>query len=656
MGDDDDWETDADFENNLTEEQQRAYGNAETMAKYQSVMDKAAGSVAPGSYESRVAAPTAAPPRGGSTSYLDVSDAPAPPPPPVVPAAARRPSYEVAPPQQFEVVPPPQRQASTPKKIQLPAMCSGGSTDAALSESSTPSAPSAALKKMGSSGGAVMQRHRCASMSGDQQMKQLFASFDTNRDGVISVDDELPKAMERLGMEPSEKMLSAIVAEVDTDGDGQISYGEFVSVVERMKTAGGNHGAKVFGAVVDSAGKQLMQDKHENIVHSFAEDECAAFVDFINAKLGNERDVQYLLPMTQLTQLFSKIADGVLLCKLINVAAPETIDERVINNAPPNKFLITENLNLALNAAKSLGVKVVNIGSSDLIEGRPHLVLGLIWQIVKMALLSKINLKENPNLIRLLEEGETLENIRKMSPEKLLMRWFNYHLAEAGVSKRVTNFGNDLADSELYLHLMSRIDPERKATATVLTRVADKTERAKLVVQHGKRMGAEFNISPQDITSGNDKLNLGFVAALFNAVPDAGLLPPEAEEAALLEDVPEENEGDSREERAFRMWINSLGLDTQVNNLIEECYDGLLILETMDKINPGVVDWKKVDKKPKNVHNRIINCNYAVELGKERRPKSKEIDAFAFSLVGIDGKDIVDKKTKLILAIVWQVR
>ena len=50
----------------------------------------------------------------------------------------------------------------------------------------------------------------------------------------------------------------------------------------------------------------------------------------------------------------------------------------------------------------------------------------------------------------------------------------------------------------------------------MLTRVSDKTERAKLVVQHSKRMSAEFNISPQDITSGNDKLNLGFVAALFN--------------------------------------------------------------------------------------------------------------------------------------------
>merc|ERR1719440_304702 len=112
--------------------------------------------------------------------------------------------------------------------------------------------------------------------------------------------------------------------------------------------------------------------------------------------------------MSEVTELFSACADGVLLCRLINVAAPETVDERVINLAPPNRFLVTENLNLALNAAKSLGVTVVNIGSSDIAEGRPHLVLGLVWQLVKMALLSKINLKENPNLIRLLQEGETL--------------------------------------------------------------------------------------------------------------------------------------------------------------------------------------------------------------------------------------------------------
>ncbi len=46
-----------------------------------------------------------------------------------------------------------------------------------------------------------------------------------------------------------------------------------------------------------------------------------------------------------------------------NVNSSQAIDERVINLNPRNKFHITENLNLAINAAKAIGLKVVTIGS-----------------------------------------------------------------------------------------------------------------------------------------------------------------------------------------------------------------------------------------------------------------------------------------------------
>jgi len=128
---------------------------------------------------------------------------------------------------------------------------------------------------------------------------------------------------------------------------------------------------------------------------------------------------------------------------------------------------------------------------------------------------------------------------------------------------------------------------------------------------------------------------------------DSSFMSDAARGASKLLESLAEDESDSREERAFRMWMNSLGLGSHVTNLTAEAMDGLLILETMDKIQPGVVDWKRVDKKPKNVHVKTINCNYAVELGKSA--------AFKFSLVGIDGTDIVKGNTKLILAIVWQM-
>jgi len=94
-----------------------------------------------------------------------------------------------------------------------------------------------------------------------------------------------------------------------------------------------------------------------------------------------------------------------------------------------------ENNNLVINSAKGFAT-VVNIGSSDLIEGREHLILGLIWQIIRRGLLSKIDIKLHPELYRLLEEDETLEQFLRLPPEQILLRWFNYHLKAANWHRR----------------------------------------------------------------------------------------------------------------------------------------------------------------------------------------------------------------------------
>ena len=49
-----------------------------------------------------------------------------------------------------------------------------------------------------------------------------------------------------------------------------------------------------------------------------------------------------------------------------------------------------ENLNLAINSAKSIGCNVVNIGAQDLLDGRHHLVLGLLWQVFTIILMPNL--------------------------------------------------------------------------------------------------------------------------------------------------------------------------------------------------------------------------------------------------------------------------
>ena len=66
----------------------------------------------------------------------------------------------------------------------------------------------------------------------------------------------------------------------------------------------------------------------------------------------------------------------------------------------------------------------------------------------------------------------------------------------------------------------------------------------------------------------------------------------------------------------------------------------------MDHVSPGSVEWGRVNKSATMVFKRIENLNYAVDLA---------IKHFKFSLVGVQGKDIVDGNRKLTLALIWQV-
>lgn len=157
--------------------------------------------------------------------------------------------------------------------------------------------------------------------------------------------------------------------------------------------------------------------------------------------IENDPDLagRYPIP-TDTMQIFDEVKDGLILCKLINDSVPDTIDTRVLNKPtarkPLNAFQITENNNIVITSAKGIGCSVVNIGAADISEGREHLILGLIWQIIRRGLLAQVDIKIHPELYRLCEEGETIEDLLRLTPDQILLRWFNYHLKQAGWKRR----------------------------------------------------------------------------------------------------------------------------------------------------------------------------------------------------------------------------
>jgi plastin-3 len=73
---------------------------------------------------------------------------------------------------------------------------------------------------------------------------------------------------------------------------------------------------------------------------------------------------------------------------VINHSCPDTIDERAINKKNLTLYTKHENLTLALYSAQSIGCNIVNIDAHDLAKGKPHLVLGLLWQIIRVRFLT----------------------------------------------------------------------------------------------------------------------------------------------------------------------------------------------------------------------------------------------------------------------------
>jgi plastin-1 len=346
--------------------------------------------------------------------------------------------------------------------------------------------------------------------------------------------------------------------------------------------------------------------------------------------------------------MFDKCKDGLVLAKLINDSVPDTIDERVLNKPGRkikelNAFHMTENNNIVINSAKGIGCSVVNIGSGDIIEVREHLILGLIWQIIRRGLLGKIDIKLHPELYRLLEDDETLDQFLRLPPEQILLRWFNYHLKNAKWDKKVTNFSTDVKNGENYAVLLNQLAPNLCSRAPLETR--DLLERAEQVLANAEKLNCRKFLTPSSLVAGNPKLNLAFVANLFNTIP--GLDPITEEDKLEVEDFDAEGE---REARVFTLWLNSLDVQPPVNSLFDDLRDGTVLLQAYDKVIPGSVNWRHVNKPPSSGgemmrFKAVENTNYAIELGKH----------IGFSLVGVQGADITDGQRTLTLGLVWQL-
>ncbi|XP_057796697.1 fimbrin-5 [Salvia miltiorrhiza] len=468
-------------------------------------------------------------------------------------------------------------------------------------------------------------------------LKSKFLSA-RNQSGKVTLAD-LPPVLAKLKAVTellTEDEVRDILREESSDLDQEVDFESFLKHYLNLQARAS---AKVGGSKTSSS---FLKATTTTLRHTISESEKASYVAHINSCLGDDPFLKDYLPLDPSSDAIFELAkDGVLLCKLINVAVAGTIDERAINTKKVlNPWERNENHTLCLNSAKAIGCTVVNIGTQDLVEARPHLVVGLMSQIIKIQLLSDLDLKKTPQLVELVEDTKDVEELMGLPPEKVLLKWMNFHLKRAGFEKQVTNFSSDLKDGEAYAHLLNALAPELGTNTTLET--TDPTERAKLIIEQAEKLECKRYVTPKDIVEGSPNLNLAFVAQIFQHRNGLSVDQSKISFADMMEDDAQT----SREERCFRLWINSLGVETHVNNLFDDVRAGWVLLEVLDKAAPGSVNWKQASKPPiKMPFKKLENANQVVSIGKDLN----------FSLVNIAGNDIVQGNKKLILAYLWQL-
>jgi hypothetical protein len=293
------------------------------------------------------------------------------------------------------------------------------------------------------------------------------------------------------------------------------------------------------------------QDNALKSVHTYSVDEVRGFSSWINTQLKNHDKInkngykRVPIDESNPNDFFAKLGDGVVLCLMLQKVSDNLIDDRAINYKISHPIHKHENLNIAINTAAAVGCVTTNQDPSFIIEGRPNMCCGLTWQIIRAGLMTKISLNENPYLMCLAREGETIEDLRKLSPEELLLRWVNYQLEQNDnyTGGPISNFSRDIKDSVAYQYLIEQIQPANTGLVANPDSQSHLHDRAETTLQMADRLNCREFVTPADIVKGQPRLNLAFVANLFNNHPN--LKPMEVEEIT-----------ETREEKTYRNWMN----------------------------------------------------------------------------------------------------
>ncbi|KAK6181528.1 hypothetical protein SNE40_009363 [Patella caerulea] len=268
-----------------------------------------------------------------------------------------------------------------------------------------------------------------------------------------------------------------------------------------------------FSSSSDSASRgKGIQITIQNLQHEQERVQKKTFTNWMNTYLCQH------VPKEKVEELFNDIKTGVVLLSLLEVLSGETLPiEKGKNTKRPHHL---SNITTALQFLERKRIKMVNINATDIADGKPSIVLGLIWTIILYFQIEE-TISQVPNVGELTGDGPSASK-RQALPKKSLLAWVDSVLGKKyGMS--VKDFGPSWRSGVAFNQLIHNINPDLVDMDGVSQQTSKvNLERAFSIAD--SELGIPRLLDPEDVdvAKPDEKSIMTYVAQFLKKYPDVG--------------------------------------------------------------------------------------------------------------------------------------
>ncbi|MCJ8731015.1 hypothetical protein PDJAM_G00191160 [Pangasius djambal] len=258
------------------------------------------------------------------------------------------------------------------------------------------------------------------------------------------------------------------------------------------------------------------------------------FTNWVNAQLSKRR------PPLAVVDLFSDFRDGSRLLDLLEVMC----SQRMSREKGRGVFQHRTNIEKALAFLRGKSIKLVNINVSDIMDGKPSIILGLIWTIImhfhieelastlsfssrqssleSLASLDTYSTSSSARSSPVPPRGSPLHTRFRISAKKALLLWVREQCHKAGCTLTVKDFKASWRSGVVFLAILCALRPDVVSLSKAKTRSnRQNLEEAFRIAERELHIPRLLDPADVDVRDPDEKSIMTYVAQFLQYSKDA---------------------------------------------------------------------------------------------------------------------------------------